>query len=78
MKKPMLIAALAAALAGCGGSDDPPVAVEDRSVPTSATASPAAYTEYVGTRPVENTLEPLLVMGVVPPTSDDGEPMPLR
>jgi uncharacterized lipoprotein YmbA len=77
MKKLMLIAAVV--LAGCGGgSDEPPVAVEDRSVPTSATASPAAYTEFVGSRPVENDLEPLLVQGVVPPASDDGEPMPLR
>jgi hypothetical protein len=74
----MLFLMAAAALAGCGGGNDPPVAVQDRSVPTSAAASPAAYTEFVGSRPMDNALEPLVVRGLVPPTSDEDEPLPLR
>ncbi len=77
MKK-MLMTMAAVVLAGCGGSDDPPLVPESRSVPTSATASPAAYADYVGSRPVEDALEPLLVKGVVPPTTDEDEPVPLR
>jgi hypothetical protein len=78
MNKTLMLIATAAVLAGCGGGNPPPVVVEDRSVPTSATTSPTAYAEFVGSRPVENTLEPLRVQGVLPPTSDEDEPLPLR
>ncbi len=76
MKKMMFMAAVV--LAGCGGGDDPPLVVEERRVPTSATASPMAYADFVGTRPVEDLLEPLVVQGVVPPTTDEDEPVPIR
>lgn len=79
MMKTTLILAAAVVLAGCGGSDDPPpVVVDDRSVPASATISPTAYAEFVGTRPLEDTLEPLQVQDVVPPTTEGDEPLPLR
>lgn len=68
----------AALLAGCGGGSDPPQAVDERRVPTSATSSPMAYADYVGSRPVEDLLEPLVVQGVMPPTTDEDEPLPLR
>lgn len=77
MKK-MLMTMAAVLLAGCGGGSDPPPVVDDRRVPTSATASPMAYADYVGTRPLEDLLEPLVVQGVMPPTTDDDEPLPLR
>lgn len=77
MKK-MLMTMAALVLAGCGGGSDPPLVVEDRMVPTSATTSPAAYADYVGSRPVEELLEPLVVQGVMPPTTDEDEPLPLR
>lgn len=74
-----LLMTAAVLLAGCGGgSDEPPVVVDDRRVPASATSSPAAYADFVGTRPVEDLLEPLVVQGVVPPTTDEDEPLPLR
>jgi hypothetical protein len=63
-------------LVACGGSDGP--GVDERLVPASATASPGAYTDYVGTRPADDTLEPLLLEGVVPPVTDSEEPLPLR
>jgi hypothetical protein len=78
MKTKLLFLLAAAMLAGCGGGDDPPVVVDDRMVPTSATSSPTAYAEYVGTRPVEDLLEPLLVQGLMPPATDEDEPLPLR
>jgi hypothetical protein len=78
--RPLLIIALAGGLlTACGGSsDEPPVAVDERVVPTSATASPVAYTDYVATRPLEEAFEPLVVQAVVPPVSDVDEPLPLR
>ena len=76
MKKMLFMAAVV--LAGCGGGDDPPVSVDERRVPASATASPMAWADYVGSRPVEEALEPLVVQGVVPPTSDEDEPVALR
>lgn len=78
MIKQLILAGAVVLLAGCGGGDDPPVVPESRSVPTSATASPMAYADFVGTRPVEDALEPLVVQGVVPPTTDEDEPVPLR
>lgn len=74
----LMIALAGGLLTACGGSDDPPVAVDERVVPTSATASPVAYTDYVATRPLEDALEPLVVQAVVPPVSDVDEPLPLR
>jgi hypothetical protein len=78
--RPLWMIALAGGLlTACGGSsDEPPVAGEERVVPTSATASPTAYTDYVATRPLEDALEPLVVQAVVPPVSDVDEPLPLR
>ena len=67
-------------LAACGGSDhdEPPVAEDPLAVPASATASPMAYTDYVGSRPADDMSDPLVVHGIVPPVSDEDEPAPLR
>lgn len=63
-------------LAGCGGSDDgdaaPPAAVTE--VPASATASPLAYTQYVGSLATSETGAPLDVSKVQPPTSETAAP----
>jgi ABC-type glycerol-3-phosphate transport system substrate-binding protein len=70
--------AAAAALAACGGGGDaPPVAVDDRSVPASATAAPAACTGFVGMLAPDDTAEPLIVEGLQPPVSDEDEPLPV-
>ena len=79
MKTTTMLTMAALVLAGGGGGhDDPPVVVDDRSVPASATATPMAWSDYVGSRPLEDALEPLVVQGLVPPTSDEDEPVPLR
>lgn len=75
----LMVAVAGGLLSACGGSsDDPPVAVDERVVPASATASPTAYTDYVATRPLEDALEPLVVQAIVPPVSEEDEPLPLR
>lgn len=76
MNRTLMLAAVV--LAGCGGGSDAPPAADDRSVPASATTSPVAYADYVGSRPLEDLLEPLVVQGVVPPTTEEDEPVPLR
>jgi hypothetical protein len=67
---------LAATLAGCGGNDDgrvtEPAANE---VPSSATASSAAYSEYAGSLAPSDNTEPLSVDKVVPPVSDTEAPI---
>ena len=68
-------AATLAACGGGGGHDAPPAS---DTVPPSATASPPAYTSYVGSLPADDTGEPLRLDGVLPPVSDTDEPAPLR
>lgn len=69
-------AAMLLLLAACGGGGsgplDTPVANE---VPASATASPEAYSRYVGSLATDDRAEPLNVDNVVPPTSESAEPI---
>lgn len=76
-KNLLILLATAATLAACGGGDNDAAPVSD-SVPPAATASPQAYTGYVGSLPADDTGEPLKLDGVLPPASDTDEPAPLR
>lgn len=74
------LAALAlVALAGCGDSggytppSTPPVATNE--VPPSATASVAAYVNYLDTLPRSDTGEPLSIDNATPPVADTAEPL---
>ena len=71
---------LALALAGCGGggysSEPTPTPVVTNEVPSSATASTAAYTSYAGSLKSSETADPLDVSKVVnPPTSETESPV---
>jgi hypothetical protein len=79
MKKSWMVGlCAAAALAGCGGSDDeaPPVT---ESVPASASASVGGFVSYLQSLVVASadTLEPVDVSAVTPPTDDTAEPTPV-
>jgi hypothetical protein len=63
-------------LAACGGGNDPLPPQAD--VPASATATPLAYAEFVGSRPADDVASPLQLQDVMPPVSDTDEPLPLR
>lgn len=63
-------------LAACGGGSHP--IVDDRVVPASATASPAAFTAFVGTLAPDDTAEPLIVEDLQPPVTDEEEPLPVN
>ena len=76
MKKSWVLAlCAAAALAACGGGDDevPPVT---QSVPASASASTSGFMGYLKQLVVSSadTLEPVDVSAVTPPTDDTAEP----
>jgi hypothetical protein len=77
-KNLLILLAATAAVAACGGGggNDSP-AVTD-TVPPAATASPQAYTGFVGSLAADDTGEPLKLDGVLPPASDTDEPAPLR
>ncbi len=78
--RPLAALALASAvLAGCGGDDESPVMAEDdREVPASAVASPAAFSRYVGTLQPDDRAAPLTIAdGLRPPASEDEEPLAL-
>jgi hypothetical protein len=77
-KHPVLPTALAAAalLCACGGGGSAPARVPD-TVPASATASPTAFTAYVGALPEDDRREPLKLAGLEPPTSDTADPAPV-
>ncbi|WP_140631216.1 hypothetical protein [Methylibium rhizosphaerae] len=68
------------ALSGCGGggSTDAPPALSD-SVPESASASWAAYTQYTASLAPDDGKEPLKLDKVAPapPATDTDEPMDL-
>jgi hypothetical protein len=68
--------AVAGLLAACGGGSDGLGAVAD-TVPASATASPEAFTEYAAALPENDRREPLRLDGLVPPTSETAEPVPV-
>ncbi len=78
MKKLLLIAAaaLVAGLAGCGGDDSVPAPAATTSVPASASASVVGFIDYLKQLVVSSadTLEPVDVSAVTPPTSDTTEP----
>lgn len=80
MKKSWILAlAAAATLAACGGGDDdtPPVT---EAVPPSASASSMGFIEYLKQLVVASadTLEPVDVSAVTPPTDDTSEPTPVN
>ncbi|HET6599359.1 MAG TPA: hypothetical protein VFG60_05300 [Burkholderiaceae bacterium] len=76
--KTSLIPALcvAAVLTACGGSDDaaPPAVTSE--VPASASQSVAGFIDYLKAlvASAADTLEPVDVSAVTPPTDDTGEP----
>lgn len=77
-KNLLIVLAAAAALAACGGGGGHDAPADAGTVPPSATASPQAYTGYVGSLPADDSAEPLRLDDVLPPASDTDEPAPLR
>ncbi len=75
MKKSLILAfGAAAVLTACGGGDDPPPATE--AVPTSASSSVGGFINYLKELVVASadTLEPVDVSNVTPPTDDSAPP----
>ena len=66
------IAAAALALAACGGGGSS--RNDDDSVPESALESPEAFSSWVGSRRANEEKEPLVMVDVMPPTSETAEP----
>lgn len=65
----------AAALAGCGGGDEPVApAAEADSVPQSAGASAQSFVDYQKGLAASDTAEPLKLQGFVPPADETSEP----
>lgn len=64
-----LAALLAAGLAACGGKPD-----EGNTIPTATVGD---FSQWVGSRPADESAEPLDVEGVLPPTSETAEPVEL-
>jgi hypothetical protein len=79
-KKIWILALVGAAvvLAACGGGDDTPPPVTSQ-VPASASASVGGFIAYLQALVVAmaDTLEPVDVSAVTPPTSDTTEPQPV-
>ena len=76
VKHGITAAALLSLLAACGGGGSGPVdTTAANEVPASATASPEAYSRYVGSLATDDRAEPLNVENVVPPTSESAEPI---
>ena len=67
----MAAAAAALALAACGGGGSDR---DDDTVPELALESPESFTSWVGGRRANDDREPLIVLGVMPPTSETAEP----
>jgi len=77
MKKSWILAlAAAASLAGCGGGNDDSPPPATASVPPSASASATGFVEYLKAlvASAADTLEPVDVSAVTPPTDDTSEP----
>ena len=70
-----LVFCAAAALAGCGGGDDTPPPATSQ-VPASASASISGFIGYLKAlvASAADTLEPVDVSGVTPPTDEISEP----
>ncbi len=66
------LAAAALALAACGGGGSDR---DDDPVPESALESPESFSSWVGGRRANEDKEPLIVLGVMPPTSETAEPI---
>ena len=67
-------------LTACGSSDDGGSMnagnpSDDNGVPASATASPEAFSAYVGSLPADDQAEPRDIENVEPPTSETTEPI---
>jgi hypothetical protein len=71
----VLILGSAALLAGCGGGDDSPPPTTAQ-VPASASTSVGGFIAYLQALVVSmaDTLEPVDVSGVTPPTDETSEP----
>lgn len=67
------VAALLLTACGAGHAPEP---VRD-AVPPGATASPAAFTQFVASLAEDDRSEPLNVDGLMPPTSETDEPLPV-
>lgn len=67
-------------LAGCGGNDDDDTPPATTSVPASASASVSGFIAYLNLLVVSSadTLEPVDVASVTPPTEENTEPQPLN
>lgn len=79
--RPMVLACTASlALVACGGDDDHPVGMADDAgqVPASATVSITAFSAYVAGLAADDSAEPLMLTGLVPPVSDTEEPIAVR
>jgi|GWRWMinimDraft_6_1066014.scaffolds.fasta_scaffold50973_2 hypothetical protein len=75
-KQGMGAAALLLMLAACGGGGASPVdAPAANEVPASATASPEAYSIYVGSLGADDRADPLSVENVIAPKSESGDPI---
>lgn len=75
----LAIAATATLLVACGSDDDEPqdgtaVTLE---VPTSATVSVAAWTQFAASLPASESADPLAMNAAEPPTSETAEPQAL-
>lgn len=72
----LIAVALSAALAACGGNDDDAVDDSTSSVPASASQSVDGFIEYLKKLVVtaSETLEPVDVSNVTPPTTETAEP----
>ena len=74
-----VVIGVAMVLAGCGGGhgddsadNDPATSGE---VPASASASPQAFSAYVGSLRADDRARPLDIDKLVPPTSETAEPI---
>jgi hypothetical protein len=74
----LVLLSLAAGLCACGGgsADDVPSPASN-DVPASATVSPTAYSQFVGSLVKTDTGQPLEVNQVIPPTSETAQPLPV-
>ena len=67
----LAISAAALALAACGGGGSDRI---DDTVPDSALESPESFSSWVGSRRSNENKEPLVMLDVMPPTSETAEP----
>ena len=78
-KHGMVATALVLFLAACGGGGAGPVdATAANEVPASATASPEAYSLYVGSLGADDRADPLSVENVIAPKSEAADPIPVN